>query len=427
MTNITLLLINPPFPRKVAGVPLQLLYLAAAVKYAGADVQVLDLDTEIKEKTEEILVQRLKDYQPTHVGVTAYSPSYPESLDIMRKVKEVNPSIIVISGGPHHAAMKNILPNHKFIDHIVSEPFGENALLQILGLKTRVADRTTLFPAFELLKDNPKHQFDSELFKGRRMAQILTATGCNQMCSFCSAHNIYNPFSNAIVINHLKRLIELGYNAVFFNDPNFTNSTKRGYKRIKELMDALINHGIDEKLIWGCQTKASMINPELLDLMYKGGCRYIIYAIENTDYGSLKEMRKGITPKIVQRAINWAKDRCMKTGLYVMFGTNPDREEDFEIAKDTLDYVEILQPDYISISILANYPMIDRRNTEQRIHMQLDYATNKYNREPVWLFFDEGWGAFHPFCDAQQAARYKREIESRTAAKPQIWKNIKWF
>jgi len=35
MTSERLLLINPPFPRKVAGVPLQLLYLAAATKNAG--------------------------------------------------------------------------------------------------------------------------------------------------------------------------------------------------------------------------------------------------------------------------------------------------------------------------------------------------------------------------------------------------------
>ena len=43
MTNNRLLLINPPFPRKVAGVPLQLLYLASALKETGVDTQLLDL------------------------------------------------------------------------------------------------------------------------------------------------------------------------------------------------------------------------------------------------------------------------------------------------------------------------------------------------------------------------------------------------
>ncbi|MBI2130953.1 radical SAM protein [Candidatus Woesearchaeota archaeon] len=270
------------------------------------------------------------------------------------------------------------------------------------------------------------------------MTQILTATGCSQKCDFCSAQLAYVPFRVNTVINHLKRLVGLGYKAIFFNDPNFTNPFKDSrlflaqnkldvYARVKNLMNAIISSGINKELVWGCQTKASMVNPDLLDLMGEAGCRYITYALENVDRESLREMHKGITPKIVQRAIAWAKERGMKTGLYVMFGTKPDREEDFEIAKRTLDYVEGLQPDYLSISILANYPMIDRSNPEQRRHMQLDYAKQRYSRETVWLFFDEGWGAFHPYCDAQQAARYKQEIEARKQNNPHVWDNIRMF
>ena len=425
MTSSKLLLINPPFPRKVAGVPLQLLYLAAAVKDAGSEVRLLDLDIEPDEKRMSILEQRLRDYRPTHVGVTAYSPNYPESLDIMRAVKEVNPSITVISGGPHQIIVGDITPKPEFIDHVVAETFGETALSEILGLERRILDRSTLFPAFELLKDSPRYHFDSELFEGRRMTQIITATGCNQRCNFCSAQLEYTPFENKVVLRQLKQVVDLGYQALFFNDPNFTNpfrgTTSDIYSRVKSLMQAIVESGLSQELIWGCQTKASMVNPSILDAMTEAGCRYITFALENIDAASLNDMVKGITPKIVKRAIELSRERGIKTGLYVMFGTNPNQEKDFGIACQTLDFVEHLRPDYLSISVLAQYPMFDRSRHGERLHMELDYANKRYSREPVWLAFDEGWGAYHPYTTTKQAQRYLIEIERRKSLKPNIW------
>lgn len=435
MTNKRLLLINPPFPRKVAGVPLQLLYLASAFKGTSVETQLLDLD--IEHEADKALEEMLRSYNPTHVGVTSYSPNYPESLEIMKRVKEMSPSSVVISGGPHDIAMGELVGKPEFIDHRVTSTFGENDLLQLLGLEKRVANREVLFPAFELLKDHPQYQFDSELFEDRRMTQILTATGCNQKCSFCSAQQEYIPFRKDIVIAQLEKLIELGYRAVFFNDPNFTNPYRDKslqpvgnpdiYKRIKDLMSGLIESGINQELIWGCQTKATMVNPELLDLMAEAGCRYITYALENVDRSSLTEMSKGITPEKVQRAINLSRERGIKTGLYVMFGTKKDREEDFEVAKRTLDFVEVLQPNYLSISILANYPMWDRSRPGQRLHTQLDYANQRYSRGPIWLEFDEGWAGYHPNADAEQALRFAQEIGRRTRERPHVWNKIRRF
>ena len=429
MTNNRLLLINPNFPRKTAGVPLQLLYLAAAFKDTPIDIQILDLNVE--ENTNKALEEMLASYRPTHVGVTSYSPNYPESLNIMKTVKRINPATVVISGGPHEIAMNGYGTKSEFINHRITSTFGENNLLQLLGLEKRIANREVLFPAFELLKDQPQYHFDSELFDGRKMTQILAATGCNQKCDFCSAQQEYMPFNNNVVVNQLEKIIEIGYKAVFFNDPNFTNPYRNGtsdiYNRVKNLMNTLIESGTSRELVWGCQTKATMVNLELLDLMVGAGCRYITYALENVDKVSLKEMAKGITPERVQNAIDLSRERGIKTGLYVMFGTKEDREEDFEIAKKTLDFVEVLQPNYLSISILANYPMLDRGKPGERRHMNLDYANQRYSREPIWLEFDEGWGAYHPYADVEQAMRYKQEMDRRMKEKSEIWNNIRRF
>jgi radical SAM superfamily enzyme YgiQ (UPF0313 family) len=435
-----LLLINPPFPRKVSGVPLQLLYLASAVREGGIDVQLLDLDIAPDGQRESSLDDRLRDFRPTHVGVTAYSPNYPESLDIMQRVKDTNPLITVISGGPHQTAVGAISKKPDCIDHVVTSSFGENDLLEIMGSERRVLNRATLFPAYDLLESSSQYSFDSSLFNGKKMTQVLTATGCNQTCNFCSAQQEYTPFSNEIVVGQLQKVIELGYSALFFNDPNFTNPSKgtagegliniqglknagvsQNYNRVLSLMQAFTYAKISSSLEWGCQTKASLVNPFVLDAMANAGCTYITFALEATDDSILKDMRKGITTKHVDDAISMCKERGIRTGLYVMFGQSSNEEADMQSAVTTLDHVERLHPNYLSISVLANYPMIDRMDKTKRLHTHLDYAKKKYSRESVWLNFDEGWGAFHPNNSVEQAQRYLSELDRRKAANPAVW------
>jgi radical SAM superfamily enzyme YgiQ (UPF0313 family) len=187
------------------------------------------------------------------------------------------------------------------------------------------------------------------------------------------------------------------------------------------MMNSFVDAGIPSQLEWGCQTKASLVNPVVLDAMVEAGCSYITFALETTDNALLKQMRKGITVQHVNDALDMCRERGIRTGLYVMLGQSPDEELDMQNAVTTLDHVEFLHPDYLSISILANYPMIDRINRSQRLHTNLDYAKNKYSREPIWLNFDEGWGAFHPNTSVEQAQRYLTELDSRMSAKPEIW------
>ena len=438
MTDNRLLLVNPPFPRKVAGFPLQMLYLASAVRDANISVDVLDLDIEPDEQRESILEQKLREYMPTHVGVTAYSPNYPESLDIMRQVKEINPRVIVISGGPHQIAVGAITQRPEFIDHIVTDTFGQNKLLKFLGSNFVVKDIAGLFPAFDLLKQSKQYSFDSGLFNGETMTQLFSATGCSQGCNFCSAQIGYNPLPNLNVIQQLEKLVGIGYRAIFFNDPNFTDTSKKNledrstqngqYQRVINLMDEFIKAGIPDKLKCGCQTKASLVTPQVLEKMAQAGCRYITYSLETVNEEALRAMKKGLLPNKVQNAVETTKKLGMKVGLYVMLGSYQDDkgtfipEVDLETTSSTLDFVEKnLRPNYLSISILANYPMFDRIRHGQRLHMHLDYANQRYSRDPIWLNFDEGWGAFHPTVNEEHAQKYLKQLEIRKAEKPHIW------
>ena len=77
--------------------PLGLLYIGAALENEGHNVEVLDFYAEdiSKEKLENSL--RTSDA----VGMMVYSNDYKPSLRISREIKEIDPNIPLIVGGPH--------------------------------------------------------------------------------------------------------------------------------------------------------------------------------------------------------------------------------------------------------------------------------------------------------------------------------------
>lgn len=307
-----LLLVNPEFERKIMGqTPLNLAYLAAACE-PYVSVMIIDLNVQPL----EILWNVLREWQPTHVGISVYTPNNISAMHLLEKIHNSYPNIIIIVGGPHEIyrgeITKSLFP---WIDHVVTDRKGENTLVEIMTGENKGIDWKKLFPAYHLLDMSEKsYQFDSQLFNGKRMIQYMASRGCNIGCKFCSSDN-YTALENVVVIGHLHRIAEMGYTALFFNDVNFVSSPERTF----DLMNMIIQSGL--KFEWGCQTALiDGVTHELLQLMKRAGCSYITFSIENVSPLALGRLGKRINLASVTAKAKFAKSIGMKTGAYVMFG-----------------------------------------------------------------------------------------------------------
>jgi anaerobic magnesium-protoporphyrin IX monomethyl ester cyclase len=390
-----LLLVNPYFPRQIMGqTPLNLAYLAAAVE-PYVPVEIIDLNVQ----SLEALESALREWQPTHIGMSVYTPNNISSMKLLEEIHSEYPDIITIVGGPHEVfrgqITKKLFP---WIDHIVTDRKGENTLVEIMTGENKSIDWKALFPAYHLLDmSEESYQFDSHLFGGKRMIQYMSSRGCNMGCGFCSSDG-YTALDNEVVIDHLHRIVEMGYTALFFNDVNFVSNPKR----IADLMHLMIRSGL--KLEWGCQTAlVEGVTYELLQLMRDAGCSYIAFSVENVSPLALRKLGKRIDPESVMAKAKFAKSIGIKLGAYVMFGVHENEDADLCWAKRTLDRVEEIGPDYVSYSVLADYPSANPL---------LPYETEEYGIEEIWNFFDEG-KAFHPYCSLQHAERLRDEILRR--------------
>ncbi len=400
-----ILLCNPAFPRKVKGMPLSLLTLAGSLRHPSVKFRgrVCLLDLDVSANPEKELENTLKDFEPTHFGITRFTPTAIETMDILRRVKEHDGRIITITGGPHEVFYHDRTREEAggTVDHVVSDVDGIAAFHRILGMESELSSLDVL-PAYDLILQNmDRYQFE-DLFD-RPMAQAVTSRGCDGWCSFCCV----GPYAAArldSVRMILENLSSHGFGAVYFDDANFATYRKRTIKLASEVI-------ADLNLEWGCQTRADSFDEGLIKVLKNSGCSYVCTALESADTRVLESISKGLEPSEVIEAVALLRKFEIRVGLYVIFG-HPIEVESPEIASATLDMVERLKPDFLSISMYANY-----------------YGKNclgELSREKEWLYFDEGWGAYHD-APLSHAIKVKEEIEARKNKNPEIWDAISIF
>ncbi len=404
--NMRVMLCNPYFPRKVKGAPLSLLYLAGSLKHrtSGFKGEVCLLDLNITNGPDKELADGLKGFKPTHFGITRFTPNASESANILAKVKEYDERIVTITGGAHEITYgsDSLRRLGKTADHIVCDFDGIEAFQRILGAGSGLHTLDILPDYGLILQNKEKYQFD-DLFN-RPMTQMITSTGCNCACSFCGVKAL-KLGDLGVVMRNIEHIVSLGYGAIVFDDGNFIGDKNRTLELARRIKEGGLCFD------WSCQTRADSVDEEVLDAMKGSGCTYICTALESADSRVLKAISKKLGVSDVIRAVDLIKKSGMKVGLYVIFG-HPLEISHPEIAVATLDMVETLRPDFLSVSIFARYrgvlPMED------------------VNREKDWLYFDEGWGAHHD-ASLAYAIKTKEMIEERIGKKPEIWDSIKRF
>jgi len=114
---------------------------------------------------------------------------------------------------------------------------------------------------------------------------IVSMRGCPFACAFCASTVI---FSRRVRYRSPKKVAEevellvntYGERHVWFSDDTFTVNTRR----TRDLLAALDAKGL--RVSWSCMTTINRVEPQLLNLMRKAGCRYISYGIEtgNRDF-----------------------------------------------------------------------------------------------------------------------------------------------
>ncbi|HTY43628.1 MAG TPA: radical SAM protein [Patescibacteria group bacterium] len=318
--------------------PLNLLVLAAYAKKFGHDVSIAD------QIAGENIYKKIKKINPDFVGITATTAVINDAYKIADWCRKNGYKTII--GGVH----VSVLPEEglEHADFVVKGE-GEDALVKILageekqGIVTgRCIKNMDQLPKVDRGLINISHYQKGKdrnpgthlhfVPSNTKLNSILSARGCPFNCIFC--HNSWRGLPVRInsakwIIDEMKELKEkYGTQAVFFMDDDFLISKERA----KEFCRLYKEEGLD--IIWGCQSRVTAVDEELLKILKEANCKQITFGIESGNQrvlGMLKNNRTTVEQN--KRAIKLVKEAgILSTGSF-MIGNPEETEEEIEQTK----------------------------------------------------------------------------------------------
>ena len=402
--------------------PLGLELVAAAVRQAGHQVQLIDLQVE----THKDYARLLDHWQPDVVAFSCnYLANVPEIVDLAKLTRARRPGAFVFVGGHSASFIAPELLEHAggAIDCILkgegeasvaalleAVEHDRRAIVGVPGVLTLdgegpparlVENLDALMPARDLLRHRRRY------FLGTLdpCASIEFARGCPWDCSFCSAWTFYGRSYRVIsperAVDDLASVKESG---VFIVDDVAFVQAKHGF----EIGEAIARRGIRKQYYLETRGDVLLRNRDVFKFWTRLGLRYMFLGLEAIDEEGLRKYRKRISLGRAFEALEFARSLGIMVAINLIADPEWDHER-FEVVRQWC--LEI--PEIVNISVNTPYPGTETWHTEARRIQTRDYRLYDIQhavlptRLPLPEFYEElirtqrvlatkhlGWAAF---------------------------------
>jgi hypothetical protein len=287
---------------------------------------------------------------PSDVQIIGISISYPQlvpALTLARQIRLAGHSAkIVLGGGLVAKILPGILGNSEFFEHVDAFVSGEGEL-PLLELACRCETRENwdgipgvavethsgidsigmqplpigkvCFPDFD---DLPLDQY----LVPYRILPLASARGCYwDKCTFCARRELYSggyrERSNKTIVEEMHFLATRYKTRYFlFCDESLSPRTLSGCSEL------LNKRKMDYR--WGAWLRVDRaFTTEIWEKAAKSGFSYALVGVESYSTKILKGMRKGSTPRMIERQLNDMIAHNIHPALFIMFGFPGETEE----------------------------------------------------------------------------------------------------
>jgi radical SAM superfamily enzyme YgiQ (UPF0313 family) len=448
--------------------PMALIYLAGYLQKMGLRIKIIDIPMKdvIRDKNfcnkiedelkniEEKMIEEFRSIKTGIVGITFYTPEYFEVFNLAKRFKEYNPSLKVIVGGIHPTfypeeifderncpidfaiigegeitlfeLSKSILEKRKNYLGIKGIAYQDKKLNKIVKTEVRPVednlDRIS-FPAYNLIDMDYYTNASPYAIRGcfLRSMYLVATRGCPSQCTFCVAKKLrqYNGGGKATrirsalnLINEIRGLKEkYKIDSFYFIDDLFTINKDNVIEFCKELKKSKIN------ILWGCSSKVSTLNEEIIKHMAEAGCIQIDFGVERGSNEALNLVKKGITIEKIEEVFYLCSKYKIRT--FANFIVNIPKETKKDLI-DILKFIRKLNPDIVSINIFTPYPGAEiydncKFKFKKNEYPILTNAAGLIYKDPKRLKFSE-----HNINLIEFSNKYNKKYNK-------IWKNLKFY
>lgn len=392
---------------KEALFPVGLAYVASAIKRAGYDLEIIDIDLNRYSNEEVEKLLRIKKYDVVAFGCLVTGYKIVKNLaETIKGIKDVP----IITGNSVATSIPEILLSKTKVDiAVIGE--GDITIVELLkaldngtpleevrGIQYKRNGRIVATAAREIIADiNAIPMINWELFdiehyidKHRhsipepyplgiellRAMPVNTARGCIYRCGFC--YHIfrgqrYRPRSPKLICSEIKYLKEkYGVNYIFFWD----ELTLHSRQQCSDFCDQILNESLQIFFIACCRGNLfGKDDIELAKKLKKSGCRVLGYSLESADPEILKSMNKKITVEefCIQTKVCQEAGLTAVTSLVIGYP-----EETEETIKKTFDvcYENAIYPSTGYLTPQPGTPIYDYAVRTAKIQDEEEYLLN---------------------------------------------------
>lgn len=357
--------------------PLGILYLATVLKEKG--INAVAIDAEILGLNIPNMVNSILKYKPDLVGISVMTPILSTALKIIKKIKETDNTIKTLIGGAHvNSTFEETFKFTNDLDFIiygegeytlpklVNNLDNEKKYAKIKGLifkdkngtikknppREFITDLDILpFPDHDLL-DVDVHEYFTPYVDKKPVSAIMTSRGCPYLCTFCDAHTVFGRKVRSRSAKNIVDEIEFLWNKyhythIVFKDSTFTLDRQKTVDICKEILDRNID------IQWRCNTRVDRLDPELLRLMKKSGCKSINPGVETGSAKMLKIIKKGLTKEQIMNGFKMIHEAGIESMATFMIGNQGDTKETI---MESIDFAIKLDPTFAVFFIATAYP-----------------------------------------------------------------------
>jgi hopanoid C-3 methylase len=361
--------------------PLGLELVAAAVRQAGHEVALIDLQVE----SHRAFFGWLARWRPDVMLFSCnYLANVPEIVDLAKAAKARLRRVTIIVGGHSASFVTAALIEHGAgaIDCVIRGE-GEAAMPPLLAAIAAGDDLAAVPGAVTADGQGPApgfvHSLDDllparDLLRHRRKyflgvldpcASIEFSRGCPWDCSFCSAWTFYGRsyrvMSHERIIEDLKSIKERG---VFIVDDVAFIQERQGM----ELGEAIASAGIDKRYYLETRGDVLLRNKEVFKFWSKLGVSYMFLGLEALDEEGLQKYRKRVPLGRNFEALEFARS----LGVHIAINLIADPDWDHERFRVVREWC-VEQPEIVNISVNTPYPGTESWLTEERRLATRDY------------------------------------------------------
>lgn len=418
--------------------PLGLVQIATELHDIGHDVVVCDLERDLVnnrgdvELTMSQLRIKLREIEPDFVGIGFLSVRYLEAQKIIQLCDEIRSEMrrpFKICAGNIHATSEPELTladnppldviflgeaDNTFLEWVNGTP-----MEQISGIAFRKNDTIIIkgrgiiseidnlpFPDWNFIDVN---FYTAPTYTGKspdrsvpaRSLILISSRGCVYNCSFC----VYNKpkfryNSPEYVVKNIEYMLDnFSIDVINFVDSSIGNN----YTHLTGVCNEIIKRGLNKRFRWTANMRANQITEDILKLMWKAGCRKLLYGFESGSQRVLDLMKKKLTVEQNTYAVRLHRKLGFPCVASMIIGFPGETVDDLE---RTLKWLQSVRPHYVGINTYVPLPGSEdyfRLKSEGKIDIKNPYTwrvigeVNVRNRlifsdvpeEMLWKYFNE--------------------------------------